>query len=97
MTEDGKILISVDEVERTAESIRSLNGMLCDQLAEMKHRVEALAGSWQSEAGDALQSRFRQFSQRFDDYERVVEAYAAFLERTAMSYREAEALMKKVL
>ena len=97
MTEDGKILISVDEVERTAGSIRSLNGMLCDQLAEMKHRVEALAGSCKSEAGDALQSRFRQFSQRFDDYERVVEAYAAFLERTAMSYREAEALMKKVL
>ncbi len=80
------IQISLNEVAETAARLRSLNSRMYEELSIMKQQMNALDGTWISQAGEEIRSRFNLFSARFEKEKEVIEAYAAFLDLTVNTY-----------
>lgn len=85
------INISLSEVANTASSIRAINGRLKANLSDIKTQMNSLAQNWSSPAGDNIVARFNAMDSTFDNYYKVIENYAAFLDQTVEAYDEAEA------
>lgn len=82
--------ISLAEVSNAASSMRSYNEQLTNKLFEIKMQVDGLQAYWVSEAGETYRSRLAKYSQRFEEYKKVVEEYAAFLDFSVRTYNETE-------
>ena len=89
MAVDG-INISLNEVSATAGTIRSLNQKLSQDLAQIKTEINNLANSWQSDASTTIQSKINGMQTQFDEYQKVIESYAKFLNDTVQSYQQTE-------
>lgn len=77
----GGIKISTAEVRATASTIRNLNNKMNQDLTDIQKAMAGLKSSWQSEGGDAIQSKFSAAANKyFSSYHDVVESYAKFLE-----------------
>lgn len=86
---DG-IKISLDEVSQTATTIRTLNTSMNNTLENVKSEINGLTATWQSEAGENIVSRFNAMSTVFEDYKKIVDSYAAFLDDTVTTYESTE-------
>lgn len=80
------ISISLGEVTRTAGTIRGLNTNLKARLEEIHSEMKALESTWNSDASTSIRNNFNAFSPRFEEYFKVVESYANFLDFTVTSY-----------
>lgn len=89
MAADG-INISLNEVSATAGTIRSLNQKLSQDLAQIKTEINNLANSWQSDASTTIQSKINGMQTQFDEYQKVIESYAKFLDDTVQTYQQTE-------
>jgi len=87
------IKISTQEVRSTAGRIRTQNTVLNEQLVEIQNHMKGLQTAWQSQAGDAIRTKFEAVAAKyFDQYYQIVESYAKFLElAVADSYETTEA------
>lgn len=86
---DG-IKISLDEVSSTAASIRTLNTSMNTTLENIKQEMNNLASTWQSDAGETIRSRFNTMSASFEEYKKIVDSYATFLDDTVSTYETTE-------
>jgi len=86
---DG-IRISLNEVTRTAGTIRSLNGELDARLQDIRNEMKALEQVWQSDASTTIRQRFESLAPRFEDYKNVVNSYATFLDGAVQQYEGTE-------
>jgi len=86
---DG-IKISLDEVTQTASSIRTLNTSMTTTLENIKKEINNLSATWQSDAGETIRSRFNTMSTSFEEYRKVVDSYAQFLDDTVATYEGTE-------
>lgn len=84
------IKISLAQVSSTAAAIRSLNQMMYESLTTMKTNMNSLNGSWISDAGETIRSRFNAFATRFDSQKEIIDSYAKFLDLTVASYDSLE-------
>ena len=84
------INIDLDAVNAAATTIRNLNTSLTTNLANVKREINGLSSTWQSDAGDTIQTKINGMQAHFDDYQKVVESYAKFLEKTVQEYRSME-------
>lgn len=84
------ISISLNEVSSTAGTLRSLNSTLGANLANIKSEINNLQTTWQSDSADTIQSKINGMQVQFDEYSKVIEAYAKFLDETVSSYQETE-------
>lgn len=89
----NQIRISLNEVSTTADTIRSINESLYDDLMQIRQQVTSLDSYWQSDTSDTVRSRFQQFSTRFDTQKEVINAYVKFLEFTVSSYDSLESTL----
>jgi len=89
------IRISTQEVRTTAQSIRSQNTVLNQELREIQTHMNNLSATWQSPAGEAIRAKFNATANKFfDDYYAVVNSYAQFLDvAVAESYEHTEATL----
>lgn len=92
MAIDG-IKISLGEVTATAGTIQILNASLNARLSEIKQEMNNLASTWQSDASSTIREKFNALQPRFEEYSKVVEAYATFLNSTVTSYDSTETLI----
>lgn len=85
------ISISLSEVSRTAGTIRTLNNNLTAQLNDIKTQMNNLSATWQSDASETIRTNFNSMAnQQFENYRRIIESYAKFLDDTVSTYDSVE-------
>ena len=89
MAVDG-INISMNEVSSTADQIRTQNNQLKAKLDEIRTEMNNLAQSWDSDAYNTIRGKVNGLAPRIEDYQQVIESYAAFLNKTVEAYTTAE-------
>jgi uncharacterized protein YukE len=82
----SNIRISLAEVTEAANRIRTLNQSMYEELIAMKKEMDQTGGSWISDAGNEIRSRFEMFAARFDQERSAIDSYAKFLDLTVSSY-----------
>jgi len=84
------IKITLGEVSKTSTTIRSLNQSLDTKLTDMQSQVNALSSTWTSDAGNTIVQKMKNMSGRFEEYKKVIESYASFLDQTVTNYDSVE-------
>ncbi|MBD8973628.1 MAG: WXG100 family type VII secretion target [Clostridiales bacterium] len=84
------ISISLAEVNATAGTIRTLNTSLKTDLDNIKAQINGLTESWQSDSATTIQSKIDGMQVHFEEYQKVIESYAKFLEDTVTAYQQTE-------
>lgn len=87
---EDTIKISLTEVTQTASTIRTLNTSMNTTLENIKKEINSLSSTWQSDAGENIRARFNTMSATFEEYRKIVESYATFLDDTVDTYSTAE-------
>ena len=84
------ISISLEEVSQTANTIRTLNTSMNTTLENIKTEINNLQNTWQSRGGDNIRNRFNTMSASFEEYRKIVDSYAMFLDDTVSTYKSTE-------
>lgn len=85
-----ELKISLAQVMHCAAEIRSCSQVMSEALERMRKEVSSTSGSWISEGGEAIRTRFQIFAGRFENQRQLMESYAQFLERAVESYDSLE-------
>ena len=80
----ANIQISLQEVQDTANQLRSLNMLMDEELNAMKSEMNRLDSSWISDGSLEIRNKFNLFSSRFE--KETINQYAKFLDLAVSSY-----------
>lgn len=89
------INITLEQVSATASTIKSLNSDLDTRLQEIQKEMNSLQATWQSESATTISNNFSKSAAKFEDYKKVIDSYAIFLEKTVEAYTQTEATINK--
>lgn len=84
------IKITTQVLIDTAGKVRNLNQKLNDDLTNCNKEMNDLESTWQSDGATAIRQAMNALKPRFEEYQRVIESYAKFLDNTAASYEATE-------
>lgn len=84
------IKISTQVLTDTAQKVRDCNTKMDNQLADINKRMNDLKSTWQSDAATDIRAAMNALKPKFDEYKKVIESYAKFLDNTAQSYETTE-------
>ena len=87
------IRIVTGDVSDTATRIRSLNAEIYEILQKMKADMNSLNGTWVSEGGEEIRSRFLMFANRFETQKQIIDSYADYLDLAAAQYDSVESVI----
>lgn len=82
----ANIQISLQEVQDTANQLRSLNMLMDEELNVMKSEMNRLDSSWISDGSLEIRNKFNLFSTRFEKQKETINQYAKFLDLAVSSY-----------
>ena len=82
----ANIQISLQEVQDTANQLRSLNMLMDEELNAMKSEMNRLDSSWISDGYLEIRNKFNLFSSRFEKQKETINQYAKFLDLAVSSY-----------
>lgn len=82
----ANIQISLQEVQDTANQLRSLNMLMDEELNAMKSEMNCLDSSWISDGSLEIRNKFNLFSSRFEKQKETINQYAKFLDLAVSSY-----------
>ena len=82
----ANIHISLQEVQDTANQLRSLNMLMDEDLNAMKSEMNRLDSSWISDGSLEIRNKFNLFSTRFEKQKETINQYAKFLDLAVSSY-----------
>lgn len=82
----ANIQISLQEVQDTANQLRSLNMLMDEKLNAMKSEMNRLDSSWISDGSLEIRNKFNLFSSRFEKQKETINQYAKFLDLAVSSY-----------
>ena len=82
----ANIQISLQEVQDTANQLRSLNMLMGEELNAMKSEMNRLDSSWISDGSLEIRNKFNLFSSRFEKQKETINQYAKFLDLAVSSY-----------
>lgn len=82
----ANIQISLQEVQDTANQLRSLNMLMDEELNAMKSEMNRLDSSWISDGSLEIRNKFNLFSSRFEKQKETLNQYAKFLDLAVSSY-----------
>lgn len=82
----ANIRISLQEVQDTANQLRSLNMLMDEELNAMKSEMNRLDSSWISDGSLEIRNKFNLFSTRFEKQKETINQYAKFLDLAVSSY-----------
>lgn len=80
------IRISLAEVSSAANHLSALNNQIYEVLNAMKRDINSTEGTWLSDGGREIRSKFNSFSNRFEQQRAVINEYVRFLNMTVSSY-----------
>lgn len=82
----ANIHIPLQEVQDTANQLRSLNMLMDEELNAMKSEMNRLDSSWISDGSLEIRNKFNLFSSRFEKQKETINQYAKFLDLAVSSY-----------
>lgn len=82
----ANIQISLQEVQDTANQLRSLNMLMDEELNAMKSEMNRLDSSWISDGSLEIRNKFNLFSTRFEKQKETINQYAKFLDLAVSAY-----------
>ena len=82
----ANIQISLQEVQDTANQLRSLNMLMDEELNAMKSEMNRLDSSWISDGSLEIRNKFNLFSSRYKKQKETINQYAKFLDLAVSSY-----------
>ena len=82
----ANIQISLQEVQDTANQLRSVNMLMDEELNAMKSEMNRLDSSWISDGSLEIRNKFNLFSSRFEKQKETINQYAKFLDLAVSSY-----------
>ena len=82
----ANIQISLQEVQDTANQLRSLNMLMDEELNAMKSEMNRLDSSWISDGSLEIRNKFNLLSSRFEKQKETINQYAKFLDLAVSSY-----------
>ena len=82
----ANIQIPLQEVQDTANQLRSLNMLMDEELNAMKSEMNRLDSSWISDGSLEIRNKFNLFSSRFEKQKETINQYAKFLDLAVSSY-----------
>lgn len=82
----ANIQISLQEVQDTANQLRSLNMLMDEELNAMKSEMNRLDSSWISDGSLEIRNKFNLFSSRFEKQKETINQYAKFLDLAVSAY-----------
>ncbi len=82
----ANIHISLQEVQDTANQLRSLNMLMDEELNAMKSEMNRLDSSWISDGSLEIRNKFNLFSTRFEKQKETINQYAKFLDLAVSAY-----------
>lgn len=82
----ANIQISLQEVQDTANQLRSLNMLMDEELNAMKSEMNRLDSSWISDGSLEIRNKFNLFFSRFEKQKETINQYAKFLDLAVSSY-----------
>ena len=82
----ANIQISLQEVQDTANQLRSLNMLMDEELNAMKSEMNRLDSFWISDGSLEIRNKFNLFSSRFEKQKETINQYAKFLDLAVSSY-----------
>lgn len=86
----SQVFLTSEELQNCSSQLTSLEQEIQSIFDQIRNRMNAVAGVWQSPAADALQQKFAQLVPSFAAYCQHIDAFAAFLSQTAQQYQENE-------
>lgn len=89
----ANIHISLQEVQDTANQLRSLNMLMDEELNAMKSEMNRLDSSWISDGSLEIRNKFNLFSSRFEKQKETINQYAKFLDLAVSSYDTLETMI----
>lgn len=91
----SEIQITIAEVAQTANKLRQHNQRLNEILMAIKKIMNDLEANWQSPAAQTIRQKLNGMQPLFSQYYETIEAYAKFLDQTAIVYEQAESIMNQ--
>lgn len=91
----ANIQISSQEVSQYSFQFKMLNQQVTSIFEDIKSKMNQVETVWSSPTSVRLMQQFRQLQPSFGNYVQELERYALFLEQTALTYQENEALLSK--
>lgn len=86
----AELSISFDDVRAKAGRIRDLNRTLREKLNEFQRTVTSLDGKYISDTSTTIREKASALTPKFSKYEEDISAYAAFLDKVALTYQSME-------
>lgn len=88
------IKISTQVLNETAKKVRTCNQNMDTKLKDINKNMNDLESTWKSDAATDIRSAMNSLGVKFEEYQRVIESYAAFLDKTAQSYETTESAIQ---
>lgn len=73
-----------------ANKIANDNDKLLEQLNNISARIDALGGTYQSDASTAIREKIVGMKPRFEQYHHVIDSYVKFIRATGDTYKATE-------
>lgn len=86
MNNMAQFTVTPETLTSVAGNIRTIDGQFLAKMEEIEKHMTTLKAKWESEAANGFMAKFRGLRDNFDNYSKVIQSYALFLERAAEEY-----------
>ncbi len=91
MAVEEKKVINYGAFESWANTIKTKNNTLLDDLHDIQSKINSLAGDWESNSAVTIRSKITNMEKTFQDYYEVVNRYSQFLSNAGEQFKTMEA------
>ncbi|QUI25083.1 WXG100 family type VII secretion target [Vallitalea pronyensis] len=82
----AQFIVTPGTLTTVAGNIRSIDGQFLRKMEEIEQHMNRLKAKWDSEAANGFINKFKGLRENFDNYSKVIQSYALFLEKAAEEY-----------
>ncbi len=86
----AQFTVTPDTLTSVAGNIRSIDGQFIAKMDEIGQHMRTLKAKWDSDAANGFMAKFRGLRDNFDNYSKVIQSYATFLDKAAEAYGSTE-------
>ena len=91
MAAEEKKVINYGAFEGWANTIKTKNNTLMDDLHNIQNKINSLSGDWESNSAVTIRSKITNMEGTFQQYYEVVDRYSKFLNNAAEQFKTMEA------
>lgn len=86
----AEMRVTYANLRSTADTIREASKEFRSTMGEVETTMSSLKTKWESDAADGFHAQFNKLIANFDAYEKVINQYSMYLEKTATEYEQVD-------